>query len=212
MVDNFDRDRLYWNDYYGGKKQVFEPSKFAEYISKYLDKGKSLIELGCGNGRDSVFFHDIGLKVLGIDASDSVVQKLKSNETDNLLFECDDFVCTKELLNSYDYCYSRFTIHAITKAQEKELLPKIYRSLRPGGKLFIETRGVNDELYGKGTKVDEDAYIFDSHFRRFIRIEQLVESLTNIGFNIVEADEKRDFAPFGDENPLIIRIVAEKNV
>lgn len=54
---NFDRDREYWNQFYlmsAGK--LTEPSNFAYFALNYLKPEKSLMELGCGNGRDSVFF------------------------------------------------------------------------------------------------------------------------------------------------------------
>lgn len=80
------------------------------------------------------------------------------------------------------------------------------------GYLFIEVRGINDELYGKGENVGRDEYIFDGHYRRFIRKEELEKALTDIGFKIVLSVEDIDFAPFENENPKVIRIVAEKRV
>ena len=48
-------DYKYWNEYYKKNIAPNEPSKFAKDILKYLDSGKKLIELGCGNGRDAMF-------------------------------------------------------------------------------------------------------------------------------------------------------------
>ena len=58
-------------------------------------------------------------------------------------------------------------------------------------------------------KVGNNAYIFDGHFRRFIEMDQLVEKMKSVGFGILSAAE-RGFAPFGDSDPPIIRIVAKR--
>lgn len=51
------------------------------------------MDLGCGNGRDSIYFSRSGLNVTAIDASDSVIRQLKQeNNEDNICFICDDFV------------------------------------------------------------------------------------------------------------------------
>ena len=49
----------HWNKFYSKKKQPIKPSNFAKFLyKKFLikGKGKKLIDIGCGNGRDSFFF------------------------------------------------------------------------------------------------------------------------------------------------------------
>lgn len=211
---NFDRDSEYWNKYYridenrGGAPEV--PSSFAQWILPQLEKQKSILDLGCGNGRDSLFFNDNGMNVTAIDASSTAIEDLKRKK-DNIYFICDDFVCSSMIFaDQYDYCYSRFSLHAINEKQEEEVLRNVFRVLKKGGKFFIETRSVNDEIYGKGKKVGKDSYFYNGHFRRFIRKEQLIKRLKNVGFAIDYDEEERGFAPYGGSNPYIIRIIASK--
>lgn len=79
-----------------------------------------------------------------------------------------------------------------------------------GGMLFIEVRSIHDDIYGKGECVGKHAYIFDSHFRRFIDKEELIFALTQLGFEILYEAESRGFAPYKDQDPVLIRIVAKK--
>ena len=79
----WNRDEKYWDNYYAGRdvKTVFmsEPSLFASsMLDKYMKEGKELIELGCGNGRDSLYFAEKGLNVIGIDASQVIIKDRKS--------------------------------------------------------------------------------------------------------------------------------------
>lgn len=212
QAEEFKRDTEYWNAYYSSNPDINEPSLFAQEVGKNLVKSKTILELGCGNGRDSIYFSKLGLNVTAIDASDGVIRQLKQKyDENNIYFICDDFVSSSAIFSGqYDYVYSRFSLHAINEEQETEVLHNVYKALKQGGKFFVEDRSVNDELYGQGKKVGKNSYIFDGHFRRFIEIDQLVEKMKNVGFEILSASEERGFAPLGDSDPLIIRIVARR--
>lgn len=210
---DFDRDTLYWNQYYAQGNAVEEPSLFAQFSVEQMKAGKSLLELGCGNGRDSIYFHTKGLKVTAIDASDSIISKLQSKyQNEDICFVCDDFVCSPTIfVGQYDYIYSRFSLHAINEEQENDVIENIFNALNSHGKVFVEVRSVNDDIFGKGKMVARNSYIYEGHFRRFVQMEELINKLNKQNFLIIYAEEKRDFAPFGDSNPPIIRIIAEKN-
>ena len=47
---------IYLNEYYAKDRSQKLPSDFAKFVLEYMQKGKQLIDLGCGNGRDSIFF------------------------------------------------------------------------------------------------------------------------------------------------------------
>ena len=48
----------YWNKYYKLKLTPLAASSFAKYCwNNYLKKNRSILEIGCGNGRDSFFFN-----------------------------------------------------------------------------------------------------------------------------------------------------------
>lgn len=208
----YTRDTKYWNKYYKNNCAPSEKSAFAEFVSAYIEKNKTLVDCGCGNGRDSVYFSKLGTVVTCVDASNESIDSLKSRE-DNKAMEliCADFVTSDLIWNKkYDYVYSRFSLHAISKHQQDIFLKNAKASLQDNGLLFIEVRSVNDELYGKGEKIGNDEYYYENHYRRFLRIEELVCDLESLGLSVEYAEEKRDFAKYNDQNPPIIRIVARK--
>lgn len=210
--EEFKRDTDYWNDYYKREVDTMQPSLFAKEAEKLLVKSKNLLELGCGDGRDSVYFASVGLNVTAIDASDVAIDRLKKeHDDDNICFICDDFVSSSAIFSGqYDYVYSRFTLHAINDVQETEVLHNVFKVLKQEGLFLIEVRSVNDELFGKGKKVGRNSFVYDGHFRRFIEMEELVGKLKETGFGILSAVEDIDFAPYKDSNPPIIRVVAKK--
>jgi len=206
-VDNQD----YWNQYYKNDVCSKQPSPFAQYVATLIEPGRRLIELGCGNGRDAVYLAGQGLRVTALDLSSVTIDYLRAQNVPNAEFICADFVNSDiHQPNAYDYAYSRFTIHSINKNQEQLLLQRVFSSLRPGGKMFIEVRSVHDTLFGKGQQLEHNAWFYDNHYRRFIVLDELVAELEKCGFLVEYAKESTGFAPYGNEDPAVIRVVAAK--
>lgn len=206
-IDN----RAYWNQYYQNKICPTEPSPFARYVGTLIDPGKTMVDLGCGNGRDTLYFAGLGLQMTAIDLSDSAITLLKQQPIPHVSFVCGDFVQQPAPHGErYDYVYSRFTIHSINQQQERVLLRSLYQTLNSGGKFFIEVRSIHDPLFGKGEALERNAYFYDNHYRRFIVLEELKAELQEYGFRIEYAQEQTGFAPYGNDDPPVIRIVACK--
>lgn len=213
----WNKDEEYWDKYYADRQKKDElltaPSLFATaMLQKYMKSGKYLIELGCGNGRDSLWFAENGIDVTAIDASPFVIKELQKKVVlDNCTFICDDFVNAESIYQiQYDYCYSRFTLHAINEQQENQILLKAYEMLKTKGYFFIEARSVHDGKYGLGQEIEKNAYIYDGHYRRFIDPEELAVKLRNIGFNLIELEESNQFAPQKGDQAVCVRVVAQK--
>lgn len=208
----FDRDRQYWNSIYDDASITERPSDFAQSIIDDVvgRGGGSILELGCGNGRDSLFFLENKLDVTAVDASDKTISRLQDiAKGTGAIFVCDDFVKCEALYHVlYDSIYSRFTLHAINEEQEDELLRNIGLSLKDSGRLYIEARTIHDDLYGKGERVGEHAFIFNGHYRRFLNPEELRAKLENMGFNIISLVEDRGFSKTETSDPMLLRLVA----
>ena len=205
-------DYKYWNEYYKKNIAPSEPSNFAKDILKYLESGKKLIELGCGNGRDAIFLSNNKIDVVAVDQCESSINNLRSSvSSDNIKFVADDFIETKLLeKESFDYVYSRFTLHSISEEEENKLINRVYEALKKDGLLLIEVRSVKDEIFGLGEQIARNTYIYNNHSRRFIILDELIEKLTLNGFKVDFADENNDYAIYKDQNPIVIRVIARK--
>ncbi|MCR5645159.1 MAG: class I SAM-dependent methyltransferase [Bacteroidales bacterium] len=208
-------DKNYWKNIYSKKSEEEKPSLFALYVSETLQlAGKKVIELGCGNGRDAIFFaNDNAAKVVAIDQCENIIELLQHRfqRLNNLQFICLDFTNLDDS-TQYDIVYSRFTLHSISKEQEEKVLRWAFRNLNPNGKLCIEVRGQKNEIYQVGTPVDgePDAFILNDHYRRFLHFETLCEELKAIGFRIDFAAEEKGFAPFNGQDETYIRVIGSK--
>lgn len=208
---SFSSDNDYWNAFYKLKREtISQESLFSHFVQKYMEKGKTLVDLGCGNGRDSIFFNKLGLNVIGIDGSTTAINLLQGKKNETLSFILGNFTNDSRIFNSaIDYYYSRFTLHAINETDEDSLLNNIAKNLKQNGYFFLEVRSIHDEKFGKGIPAGKNTFILDGHHRRFLEITELIDKLTKFNFSIKYAEEKKDFAPFSNENSPIIRIIAQ---
>lgn len=204
-------DKMYWNAFYAANKGVYEPSLFAQWVINQMEKGKKVVDMGCGNGRDSVFFMENNMDVYAVDMSDAAIEHIKECYPSMIHAENKDFISFLEKTDlEFDYLYSRFTIHAILEEEQKICIQNAYKSLKIGGKLFIEVRCTKDELFAKGTFVAKNTYFYNGHNRRFIEKDELLSDLMNQGFMIEYAEENNGFAPFEGMDPIVLRVVAKK--
>lgn len=207
-------DKNYWKNIYSKQSEGEKPSLFAIYIAEnYCIKDKKIIELGCGNGRDAIYFANANAYVDAIDQCDNIIELLnyRFQKVDNLHFKCLDFTCLNDE-SQYDFVYSRFTLHSISKQQEEQVLRWSYRNLTKSGKLCIEVRGQKNEIYQVGIPVENepDAFILNDHYRRFIHFESFCKELEEIGFRLDFAKEEKGFAPYNGTNETYIRVIATK--
>ncbi|WP_035779748.1 adenylyl-sulfate kinase [Butyrivibrio sp. MC2013] len=211
-IDDYDRDKQYWNEYYkSGKLKKNVPSSFAKWINSYIGCNQHILELGCGNGRDSLYFIEQGHNVIAVDGSDCAIAALNKETVDleNALFVCDDFVKCHTLYEiPFDCIYSRFTLHAITEEQEDELLNNVCKALRFGGVFCVEARTIHDDIYGKGHEIAKNTYIYEGHFRRFIDCDEFYKKLVNLGFEIEYYKEMNGLSKTDNSDPMLLRCIA----
>ena len=77
-------DKSYWESYYTKIQKPFDSSTFAKFVLNKMTPNQTIIDLGCGNGRDSIYFAENKIRTLGIDQSSVAIKNLKP--FDQLLF------------------------------------------------------------------------------------------------------------------------------
>lgn len=210
-------DKEYWNKYYEKNSNPTQPSTFAEFIIPYLKENKLLIELGCGNGRDSIYFSK-KIKVIGIDQVNNEINYLNEKfKNENIEFLVDDFTDLKNatgynkevLRKNIDYIYSRFTFHSINENKEDNTLDWIESSLSKDGMFFLEARSIKDPMFKKGENLSETEN-FTTHYRRYMDLDKISSKLESRNFEIIFKIEDKDLAVHKNDNPYVIRIIAKK--
>jgi bifunctional enzyme CysN/CysC len=201
----------HWNSYYSGAGLVHEPSNFATTVAAAVPAGSHIVEVGCGNGRDAVFFARSGHWVHGLDVSSAAIALCRKSYDDPKLSFAEGGLPTvgSDRDGTFDTMYTRFVLHAMTEAEEIATLAAAYRLLKSRGRIFIECRSINDPLARKGEVISPTERIH-GHYRRFIILDDLKQRLRNAGFTIDSATEANNVAVLGDDNPVVIRIAGTK--
>ena len=208
-------DKNYWKNIYSKQSEDERPSLFALYVTESIGvEGKSLIELGCGNGRDAICFANANADmVVAVDQCENIIELLQHRyqQVGNLDFQCRDFTCMEDG-TPYDIIYSRFTLHSISQEQKHDVIQWAYRNLKDGGKLCIEVRGQKNEIFQVGEPVEgePDAFILNDHYRRFLHFETFCEELRSCHFQIDFAKEQKGFAPYNGQDETYIRVIASR--
>ena len=144
MID----DHEYWDNFYKRNGLMQDPSTFAQYVqNNHLGKRGQLLELGCGNGRDALYFAQNGLKVTALDFSRQTIENLRRSTVRGARFLHRDF-SDLSIFSDFDYVYSRFTLHAVDEDTEnrvfEQLAPAVIQSLTPKRTVFLQLRVIKE--------------------------------------------------------------------
>jgi len=159
----------YWNKFYK-KNSITKESTFAKFTyKKIVNKAGKILDIGCGNGRDSNYFNKKGFQVTGIDISQKAIQKNSKNKIKNLSFKKFD-IGRDKIKDKFDIIYCRFFVHTVDNLLENKLITLIKNSKYKGTLVFFEFRNYNDKIFGNFKAKDHNKVIeFEKgHFRRII--------------------------------------------
>ena len=112
------------------------------YAEKWRGEGrKSLLDLGCGMGRHSIFFDSKGFRVTAIDLSEYGVNNLrewqKRNGTD-FRAVVGDMNKLPFADNAFDCIYSYHVVSHTDSEGIKQIMNEIRRVLKPGGEIYFD--------------------------------------------------------------------------
>ena len=175
-----------------------EPSIAAVKAIEIFKKNKisSIIELGAGLGRDTIFFAQNFIKVEALDYSSTAIniinQKAKKYNLSKLItarvFDIRKKIPFKN--NFIQGCFSHMLYcMALTNSELENLNNEICRILRPNGINIYTVRNTNDGDYKNGVHIGEDLYENDGfiiHFFSKDKINTLLNGFKNVSIESFE--------------------------
>jgi len=200
-----DLDSDYWNSYYKESKAPTNPSQFAVHVLSTLNSKKLILDLGCGNGRDSSYFCRAGHTVMSLDTSHEALLEVTKNSEGRAFPILANAATVSSTKPFADVVYSRFSLHSMDQDSYLKCIKNVKGMLVEGGSFWVEVRSVDDELYKQGEFVEERIYKTD-HSRRFFTLDALVSDLKELSFDIIFAEDQRGWAVYEDKDPKVIRI------
>ena len=138
---------------------------------------RNIIDLGCGDGRDSIYFYNRGLNVTAFDFSEISINKPQSQVKGiNYIIEDIRNINFKE--NTFDVIYAHLSLQYFDDEATAKIFEKLYRILKKDGYIFIKCKSTQDYLCGKGEKIGENMWK-EGLVRHFFTKEFMTESLKN---------------------------------
>jgi len=203
------KNKIFWNKFYKKNFKILRPSPFAKFVLKKINKDKkTLLDVGCGNGRDTIYFVRNKVKSFGFDCSKQAINLNIKKLSQKKVFFCKDICRPIKKKNNklYDYIYARFFLHSIDLNQEKNFFSNCKKILDKKGKIFLEFRTIKDPIFKSGRKISRYEY-FTDHYRRFIDVELFENRVKRFGFIIEYKKSGINLAKFKKENPHVCRII-----
>lgn len=209
-----ERDR--WNQFYRTSQGQLPttPSPFALWVgekwSADLEQAAQVVDLGCGNGRDSSFFAGQGSEVVGADFARAGLRlarqtvretKVPARFVEWNLNSLRETLARASLMAHQPgprVVYSRFLLHAIHNHARPQFWQATRLLLADGGLCFLEFRTETDRHTPKR---------FGDHFRRYLDPDLVVAEAEACGAQLVERHEGRDLAVLEGERPHVCRLV-----
>ena len=172
-----------------------EPSLFAKDFVKLMTKYdvKSVLEVGCGNGRDSIHFAKSGFRATSIDIVPKAVTLAKANAK-KARAGIDIRVASVEKLPFGDASFDAvFTLSVLHSTNLKKSLPEVHRVMKIGGIAFIYIYGDTQFEDGKPT---EDK----------IKNGDYIQGLKEMGFKVLDSyiNNEKEYDEFGEKHRIFV--------
>jgi SAM-dependent methyltransferase len=209
------RSREYWNVFYSRSSAPLAPSQFAAFVANEYPDHPLIIDVGCGNGRDALFFMHLGYQTIAIDASDEAIRSIQTRmnrleltglarptlinkDISDLAANPDERI--GQIREKKKIVYARFFLHALTELQEDDFIRFVgCLCFHPEDVVAVEFRTDKDENIQK---------IVAKHFRRFINPEKLKAKMAAAGaLRVTYEVEGTGLAKYKTEDAQVCRIL-----
>ncbi len=187
-----DRQHHYWNDPRVADDLRSKQSgitDFARDVERLLPRGSDVLELGCSAGDDAAHFATHGHHVVALDVSEPLIDIAAQRfaNISNLNFAVRDIRTSFPVGGqSIDCVYARLSLHYFAHEVTLSIFGEIAWVLRAGGTFHFACRSTDDPLYGKGTEIEPDVFVYDGHVRHFFSRDYAAELLDVNGFTILD--------------------------
>jgi SAM-dependent methyltransferase len=202
----------WWPFYFGRSKEAVpsEPSPFARWVHEREPVESSIVDIGAGTGRDSLWFARRGHDVLGLDYIPAATERagnLAREENLPARYKTFNLYDARQVLgigaelshrDSPPVLYGRFLIHALEDLGRHNLWRLAAMCLRRGGRFYLEFR----------TGLDEGAeHEFGEHFRRYLDPDDVVAEIEAAGGRVEHQEAGHGLAIHKNEDPHVCRLV-----
>jgi SAM-dependent methyltransferase len=197
--------QIHWAETYAKRPDFFgaEPSEFGLRAAAMFTQYNlhTILELGCGQGRDTLMFLQRGFQVTAVDYSESGLRQLEEGvkalglESRLTVRVHDARQGLPFAAASFDACFSHmfFTMELIEREIEG-ILGEVRRVLKPNGLNLYSVRNDRDPDFARGTHMAEDMWQNSNGFVVHFFSAEKVRRCTN-GYELLRIREFEELSP-----------------
>lgn len=210
-------EEIYWANFYSHTENN-TGSTFCQLINATNDMPHYVVDIGCGDGRDSYAFGRAGRQVLGLDRSHIGIRHATEKADERGLSQHVRFIVSDvsdkihlrnlfgtvlETANGHPVLfYARFFLHSISSDVQEGLMTGISTAARTGDVFAAEFRTTEDRNRSK---------VYAGHYRRFQDGQEFGIKLDGAyGFERLMEQQGAGLSPYKGEDPVLYRVIARK--
>jgi SAM-dependent methyltransferase len=158
----------------------FEESLLNDFLSLTKSTNPYVLDLGCGNGKDTEYLRQGGASVVGIDYSRGMLEEAKKRINEGIICQMDmrSLGFSGEV---FDGVWANGCIYHVPKNSLLLVLQEIMRVLTPSGVLSFNFK------IGTGEKLEKAPRSFQRgpRFYAYYKVNEIEKSLRMIGFEVL---------------------------
>ncbi|MFC4698702.1 class I SAM-dependent methyltransferase [Glaciecola siphonariae] len=148
-----------------------------------LSKGSSVLDLGCGSGRDSLYFIENGFAVTALDGCEALAKKASLHIGQEVLVQ--DF-CALSLPSKFDGIWACASLLHLPKKDMLPVLKYLKAHLSPNGVFYASFKAINEDEGLTHEGVDSKGRFF-----AYYDMDELIELFQEVGFKAIEQWQER---------------------
>lgn len=165
-------------------------------------KDKTILDFGCGSGRHTLIMAEMEFMIYAMDYN-VVCLELTKEKLDKINYKNVKYILNKRLVinlpdESVDCIVAWGALFYFNKAERELFCKEMKRVLKPDGVILADYRTIDDHLYNKGTKIEENLFKLDDSSAGnlknliywFCNKEDLAELYESEGFVIFNIENK----------------------
>ena len=145
------------------------PAKLDFELKKYLEliPGKEVLDLGIGQGRNSIPLSNLGFNVTGVDYSSKCLEICKNNCSNLNLIRSD--IRTFEIeKNRYDLILSSYVLHFLHKEDSYKIMNSIKETINLNGLIYLQVFSIEDPKFKKNKSLLDFELLDNNVFHNII--------------------------------------------
>ncbi len=162
-------------DYYNANAEAYAKSTITADVSELyrhfeplLPPGATILDLGCGSGRDSKHFIDAGFHVTAVDGSAELckaAERYLSIPVKNILFQDLDYH------SEFDGVWACASLLHVPRRYIQQIIKQVNDAIKPGGHFYASFK------YGTGERESNGRYFSDYSERDLLWLSELSHEL-----------------------------------